>query len=167
MSRPEPERRGPHARDVPENTTRFGGAPLGGSPLTHADADEQPVSFLARPVPGWLGVRVVPIPPHSELTYKPSDWAGALVVVEADEIELECTTGGAPASALGLFSSSRASVCVPYATAQPRRHCLPQRPDAAAASRRGAASSRTGLRLGVAGSPPSRHEQKRRPGSSS
>jgi hypothetical protein len=37
-----------------------------------------------------LAVRLVSIPAHSEMADEPSEWAGAVVVVEAGEIELEC-----------------------------------------------------------------------------
>lgn len=42
------------------------------------------------PAPGWLWVRLVSIPAQSEMADEPSEWAGAVVVVEAGEIELEC-----------------------------------------------------------------------------
>jgi hypothetical protein len=43
-----------------------------------------------RPAPGWLAVRLVSIPAHSEMAGEPSEWGGAVVVVEAGEVELEC-----------------------------------------------------------------------------
>jgi hypothetical protein len=55
--------------------------------------DREPVSFLGRPLPDWLTVRLVSIPAHSEMPYEPFRWSGALVVVEAGEIELECARG--------------------------------------------------------------------------
>ena len=57
------------------------------------DPDERPVSFLGGPVPVGKSLQVVSIPAHAELPYEPSQWAEALVVVEAGEIELECASG--------------------------------------------------------------------------
>ena len=65
------------------------------------DWDEGPVSFLGRPTPPGMGVRLVSIPRQSELAYEPSDWAGALVVVEAGEVELECRGGASACFATG------------------------------------------------------------------
>jgi hypothetical protein len=48
-----------------------------------------------------MGVRLVSIPRQSELAYEPSDWAGALVVVEAGEVELECASGARACFATG------------------------------------------------------------------
>jgi hypothetical protein len=57
------------------------------------DPDERPVSFLGRPAPAGMALRLVSIPVHAELDYQPSDWAGAVVIVEVGEIELECASG--------------------------------------------------------------------------
>ena len=57
------------------------------------DPDEHPVSFLGRPAPAGIDLREVSIPAHSHLVYERADWAGALVVVEAGEIELEGCDG--------------------------------------------------------------------------
>lgn len=65
------------------------------------DCDEAPVSFLGRPAPPGMDVRLVSIPRHSELAYEPSEWAGALVVVEAGEVELECRGGASACFATG------------------------------------------------------------------
>ena len=65
------------------------------------DCDEAPVSFLGRPAPPGMDVRLVSIPRQSELAYEPSEWAGALVVVEAGEVELECRGGASACFATG------------------------------------------------------------------
>ena len=57
------------------------------------EPDELPISFLARTAPAGVDVRVVSISSHGELAYEPSEWAGALVIVETGEIELECCSG--------------------------------------------------------------------------
>ena len=61
------------------------------SPDPHAD--EGVVSFMGRPVPTGMALRFVSIPGHAKLDYEPSQWAQALVVVEAGLIELECVSG--------------------------------------------------------------------------
>ena len=40
-----------------------------------------------------MDLRLVSIPGHGELAYKPAEWAGSLVVVEEGEIEIECRSG--------------------------------------------------------------------------
>ena len=65
------------------------------------DCDEAPVSFLGRPTPPGMDMRLVSIPRQSELAYEPSEWAGALVVVEAGEVELECRGGASACFATG------------------------------------------------------------------
>ena len=62
-------------------------------PSAGPDHDEHPVSFLGRPAPAGINLREVSIPAHSHLVYERADWAGALVVVEAGEIELEGCDG--------------------------------------------------------------------------
>lgn len=62
-------------------------------PRTGSGHEERPVSFLGRPAPAGMDLRIVSIPVHHELTYEPAEWAGSLVVVEAGEIELECHGG--------------------------------------------------------------------------
>jgi quercetin dioxygenase-like cupin family protein len=57
------------------------------------ECDDRPVSFVARPAPAGMAVHLVSIAVQSEVAYEPSDWIGALVVVEAGEIELECHSG--------------------------------------------------------------------------
>jgi hypothetical protein len=59
----------------------------------HSTDGEEGISFIGRPAPDWLAVRRVTIPGHGEMAYEPSEWAGALVIVEAGEIELECVRG--------------------------------------------------------------------------
>jgi hypothetical protein len=65
------------------------------------DPDEHSVSFLGRPAPTGMDLRAVSIPAHGEVAYEPADWAGALVVVEAGEIELECCGGTSARFAAG------------------------------------------------------------------
>lgn len=62
-------------------------------PSSDPDPDGRPVSFLGRPAPAGKALEVVSIPAHGKLAYEPSQWADALVVVEAGEIELECAGG--------------------------------------------------------------------------
>ena len=62
-------------------------------PWASPDPDDRPISFLDRPPPAGMDLRVVTIPAHSQLVYDPGEWAGALVVVEEGEIELECCRG--------------------------------------------------------------------------
>ena len=63
--------------------------------------DERPVSFLGRAAPAGMDLRVVSIPAHSQLVYDAVEWAGALVVVEAGELELECSGGTSACFAAG------------------------------------------------------------------
>ncbi|QXC59888.1 hypothetical protein KSP35_16105 [Aquihabitans sp. G128] len=53
-----------------------------------------PLDLAGRPVPPWAERRVVVIEGGSSLPYVPSDWTGALVSVEAGEVDLACTHGG-------------------------------------------------------------------------
>jgi glyoxylate utilization-related uncharacterized protein len=55
--------------------------------------DTEPVTFLGRPIGPSFRARVVTIEPGALLPYVESDWRGALVVVEAGEVELECREG--------------------------------------------------------------------------
>lgn len=48
-----------------------------------------------------LGFRVVEIPPGGERPYDGAEWAGALVVVDRGEIELDCLDGDRPRFACG------------------------------------------------------------------
>jgi hypothetical protein len=52
------------------------------------DCDDLARSFLGAPPPAGTVVRPVSIPAHGELAYEPSQWTGALVIVEAGEIEV-------------------------------------------------------------------------------
>lgn len=70
-------------------------------PSADPDRDERPVSFLGLPARAGMDLRVVSIPPHTRLAYEPAVWAGALVVVEAGEIELECRRGARACFAAG------------------------------------------------------------------
>ena len=70
--------------------------------------DGQRVSFLGRHPPAQFTVRQVTIPAGGERAYLTGEWAGALVIVEAGEIELECTTGSRasfPAGSIMFFDS--------------------------------------------------------------
>jgi quercetin dioxygenase-like cupin family protein len=57
------------------------------------DREDRPVSFLGQPAPAGMAVRLMSIAAQGEVAYEPSDWIGALVVVETGEIELECHSG--------------------------------------------------------------------------
>lgn len=51
------------------------------------------VSLLDRPPPPHCRLRIVAVPPLSELAYEAREWRGALVVVERGELELETVRG--------------------------------------------------------------------------
>ena len=70
-------------------------------PSAGPDADEFPVSFLGRAAPAGMDLRMVSIPAHTQLVCEPVEWAGALVVVEAGELELECRGGTSGCFAAG------------------------------------------------------------------
>jgi hypothetical protein len=70
-------------------------------PSTGRAPEECPVSFLGRPAPAGMDLRVVSIPAHSQLVYEAVEWAGALVIVEAGEIEVECRRGTSACFAAG------------------------------------------------------------------
>jgi hypothetical protein len=70
--------------------------------------DRQPVSFLGRHLPAQFAVRQVTIPAGCQRAFVPHEWAGALVIVESGEIELECTAGSRasfPAGSVMFFDS--------------------------------------------------------------
>jgi hypothetical protein len=48
-----------------------------------------------------LDFRVVEIPPGGERPYDAAEWAGALVIVDRGEVELECVEGDRPRFAGG------------------------------------------------------------------
>jgi hypothetical protein len=52
------------------------------------------LSFLQMPLPPGFELRLVDIAAESEIAYDPTAWDDALVVVEAGQVELECTAGG-------------------------------------------------------------------------
>ena len=51
------------------------------------------LSFLDRPLPDGFRLRTTVVAPGAECPYRDDDWAGALVVVERGEIDLECRDG--------------------------------------------------------------------------
>jgi hypothetical protein len=55
--------------------------------------DSGPVSFVGRELPETFLVACVAIEPGGERPYVLGDWADALVVIEAGELELECEAG--------------------------------------------------------------------------
>jgi hypothetical protein len=52
------------------------------------------LTFLEGPVPSRFRLRGVTLDPGCTRDYREEDWADALVVVEAGEIELRCQAGG-------------------------------------------------------------------------
>jgi hypothetical protein len=52
------------------------------------------LSFLQMPLPRGFELRLVDIAAGTQIPYEPAAWDDALVVVEAGEVELECTAGG-------------------------------------------------------------------------
>lgn len=51
--------------------------------------DDEPVSFLGRRVPAHVSSRQVVIGKGCAQAYEPAEWAGALVIVESGELEVE------------------------------------------------------------------------------
>jgi hypothetical protein len=51
------------------------------------------LSLLGLRMPAWAQLRVVSIEPGCRRPYDPTEWQGALVVVERGAIELECPSG--------------------------------------------------------------------------
>jgi len=51
------------------------------------------LDLLGRPLPPWLEVRVVVIPPGDRLAYEPAAWRGALLEVDCGELDLEFDSG--------------------------------------------------------------------------
>ena len=85
-----PESSAAHGRAEHKTPRIFAPHDPAASPRACAGPDEGRSRLRGRPAPGWLAVRLVSIPAHSEMADEPSEWAGAVVVVEAGEIELEC-----------------------------------------------------------------------------
>jgi hypothetical protein len=61
----------------------------------------EPISFLDRPLPPRLRLRVVLLLPGARRAYRSSEWAGELVVLERGAVEMECTRGGLRALSAG------------------------------------------------------------------
>jgi hypothetical protein len=57
------------------------------------DGHKGSLSFLGRQLPEGVVCRLVTIAQRSERPYDESEWAGALIVVEQGELELECLGG--------------------------------------------------------------------------
>lgn len=66
------------------------------------------LSFLRRPPPRGCQVRRLVIEAGRQGPYAPADWADALVIVEAGELEVECEQGSTARFAAGavLFLAS-------------------------------------------------------------
>jgi hypothetical protein len=56
--------------------------------------DGEQVSFLHRRLSSTFAKRVVTLEPGTSRPYLAHEWADALVVVEAGEVQLECDDGG-------------------------------------------------------------------------
>jgi hypothetical protein len=59
----------------------------------HAVIDGERVSFVGRMLPDRFVCRAVTIEPNTERLYDAAEWAGAVIVVEEGELELECRSG--------------------------------------------------------------------------
>jgi hypothetical protein len=72
------------------------------------ECDDERVSFLGRRLPERFVCREVTIACMSERAYDEGEWAGAVVVVEEGELELECRGGSRSRFASGsvLFFAS-------------------------------------------------------------
>jgi hypothetical protein len=70
--------------------------------------DDERVSFVGRRLPEGFVCREVAIEGRSERRYDEDEWAGAVVVVEEGELELECRGGSRSRFASGsvLFFQS-------------------------------------------------------------
>jgi hypothetical protein len=55
--------------------------------------DLRPVSFAARKPPDGFVLREVTIEVGADRAYDPGEWAGAIVVIEAGELVVECLDG--------------------------------------------------------------------------
>jgi hypothetical protein len=58
-----------------------------------AEDDSEPISFAGKKLPGRFVLRELVIEIAGDRSYDRREWAGALVVVEAGELELECVEG--------------------------------------------------------------------------
>jgi hypothetical protein len=56
--------------------------------------DDEPITFLGRPLGPSFHARVVTVPPGAVHPFVESEWRDALVVVEHGEVELEGAAGG-------------------------------------------------------------------------
>ena len=54
---------------------------------------DQALHFLDTPLPGGFQRRSITLPEGQELPYVAEEWTGALVVLKAGEIEVECKRG--------------------------------------------------------------------------
>jgi hypothetical protein len=68
--------------------------------MTGDGADERP-SFLGRRVPGAFATRVVTIDAGTTVPFDEAEWDGAIVVLEAGALEVECHDGGRSRFAAG------------------------------------------------------------------
>jgi quercetin dioxygenase-like cupin family protein len=70
--------------------------------------DGERLSFVGRELPDDFACRRVTIEPGSERPYDAADWAGAVIIVEEGELELECRGGSRSRFASGsvLFFES-------------------------------------------------------------
>lgn len=57
------------------------------------DCYAERLSFVGRKLADRFACRWTTIDPGAETPYMPSDWTGALVVVEEGDIEIECLNG--------------------------------------------------------------------------
>ncbi len=57
------------------------------------DGDEIDLDRLTRRLPARFGARTLELAPASVLAYDAASWRGAIVVVAAGEIEVECASG--------------------------------------------------------------------------
>jgi hypothetical protein len=64
------------------------------TPALIVPPDTEMLSFLARPLGPGFRATVVTLECGTTLAYDESEWRGALVVVEAGEVDLECRAGG-------------------------------------------------------------------------
>lgn len=56
--------------------------------------DDEPITFLGRPLGRSFLARVVTVPPGGSRAYDEAEWRGALVVVECGEVVVESSAGG-------------------------------------------------------------------------